>query len=86
MPLKNLKGHNSRFVVKLVEDEEKEQSLLFVPDDFTEEDRYVVCELVDSPTATHCLAEKHLVETVKIYGETHTFVSNHAIVCTWEEK
>ena len=77
MPLKNLKGNNNRFIVKLVE---------FVPDDFTEEDRYVVCELVDSPTATHCLVEKHLVETVKIYGETHTFVSNHSIVCTWEEK
>ena len=86
MQIKNLRGHNGRLIVKIIETNKKEDSFLFVPDDFSEEERYVVCQFLDPEKATHCLVEKHLVEIVKIYDEVHTVVSDHAIVCTWEEK
>jgi hypothetical protein len=86
MKIKKLKGHNNRLAIKIIESEKKEDSLLFVPENFSEEDRHVVCQFLDPLVgATHCLAEKHLVEVVKIYDESYTFISNHAIVCTWEE-
>ena len=62
------------------------QTTWFVPDDFSEEERHAVCQFLDPGKATHCLVEKHLVEVVKIYDEVYTFVSDHAIVCTWEER
>jgi len=90
MAAKVLKGYNNRYLVNLVEDEEKEESLLLIPEDFSEQSQHTVCQFVgERPdkcgTATHCLAESHLLETVKIDSETHTFVSEHAILCIWEE-
>jgi|GEM_PF-3870508 len=92
MAIEDLRGYNNRYLVKLIEDEEEEggEGLLLIPDDFSEQSQYAPCRFLGGRpsghgTATHCLVEAHLLEAVKVNNEALTFVSDHAIVCTWKE-
>jgi len=84
-----MKPYNKRLMLKIVDNERSDEDrILFVPDDYKEEERYKLCGVLEvsddiSFLWPFAVIESHLIESVEVSGETYHFapVSAVAMVC-----